>query len=170
MASPRLLIVALGLALMAPIAGCGQESPASPVRGQVESGGVILPAQLLGLQVQREEVGDLLEQAERSYIAGVGLFSLREKDLVRATLQVSKFNRLARPRNSGFRASIIGRIGQRSPQQMRVSDTTVYVSIGTDQTIFAWFKDRGFYVLSTHRDYEFPRTLLRRVMQVDQDF
>jgi phosphatidate phosphatase APP1 len=46
-----------------------------------------------------------------------------------------------------------------------VGNTPVYVTIKSDQQVFAWFEGRGFFIVTTHRDYEFPRTLLRRIIE-----
>jgi hypothetical protein len=43
----------------------------------------------------------------------------------------------------------------------------VYLTTGNDQNIFMWFADRGFFVLSVRDDYEFPRTLLRRLVEME---
>ena len=165
----RVLIVPIAVAILGSFAACGS-SPQPVGRGQVQAAGVVLPSQVLGLSVAPEDVEKLFGEARRPFIESIGLFSMREDDLVRATMQIGKFNRAARPSNSEFRQAIIGRIGTSRPQQIVVGDTTVWVSSGTDQVIFVWFKKRGFYVLTTHGDYEFPRTLLRRMITLEQDF
>jgi hypothetical protein len=123
-----------------------------------------MPQQLLGLEVRPEDVADQFEDTEQSYVESLGLLSLREDDLVRATLQVSRFNSLARPQDPVFRRSIIARIGTTKPRTITVGETPVFLTTQTDQNIFVWFKGKGFFVLTAHRDYEFPRTLLRRII------
>lgn len=141
---------------------------ALPRAGRVETGGVAIPNVLVGLEVRPENVAEEFEGTEQSYVAMLGLFSLREDDLVRATLQVSTFNNLARPKDPTFRRSIINRMGTTRPRTITVSNTPVFVTTQTDQNIFVWFEEEGFFVLTTHREFEFPRTLLRRVIDTKE--
>lgn len=140
---------------------------AAPVSGKVATAGISLPQQVLGLQVKPEDVSAKLKDVKRTYISSTGLFSFRESDLVRATLQVSKFNLLANPKNLTFRKSIVDRLGSTKPQTVRIGDQTVYMTTSNEQQVFAWFEGKGFFVLSVHRNYEFPRTLLRRLVGVE---
>lgn len=161
----RGILIALCLGVVMGACSRGGPSTASGGSDEIATGGVQLPRQILGLQVAPEDVSAEFAQTKRSYVASVGLFSMRENDLVRATLQVSRFNRLANPGSPAFRNLIINRLGSQRPEILQVGTTDVYVTSGTDQQIFAWFEGRGFYILTTHRDYEFPRTLLRRVIE-----
>lgn len=163
---PLLVAICLGLVMGA----CDRGSSSSGGSGgsEVATGGVQLPRQILGLQVAAEDVAKEFEKTKLSYVDSVGLFSMRENDLVRATLQVSRFNRLANPDSQSFRGLIINRLGTARAEILQVGNTDVYVTSGTDQQIFAWFEGRGFYILTTHRDYEFPRTLVRRVIDTKQ--
>ena len=135
--------------------------------GDVEAPTISLPIQILGLAVHRENVSAQIEQVERPYLDSVGMFSFREDDLLRATLQVSRFNRLARPNSNSFRRSVIGLLGAQNPQQITVGDKVVYSTSGNEQNIFVWFEDRGLFVLSVHQEFEFPRTLLRRAISLN---
>lgn len=162
-----LRLSAAGVALLATASCGGAATKARP--GTVTTAGVTLPSQILGLHLRAEDVSKGLAETRRPFLSNLGLFSLREGELVRATLQVSRFNRLARPKDPDFRASIIELLGSRRPLPVRVGDDTVYVTTGTEQSIFAWFDGRGFFVLTTHRDYEFPRTLLRRLLSYEQE-
>jgi hypothetical protein len=136
--------------------------------GKVKAVDVIIPSQVLGLEVKAEDISKEVKQARRPYIDSVGLFSLREADLVRATFQISRFNALAKPQDPTFRSSIIGLLGSSKPVRLKVSGETVYATTGTEQSIFVWFKGRAFFVLTAHRQYEFPRTLLRRMVEVEK--
>lgn len=163
----RVVPVAASIAVLTMVA-CGGKRGVEAASPKVETAGISLPRQLLGLQVGAEDVSKKLALAKRPYIDSVGLFSFRENDLVRATFQVSRFNRLANPGSSSFRSSIIGLVGSSQPQQVRVGDTIVYVTTGNEQNIYVWFEGRGFFVLTSHREYEFPRTLLRRLLELNQ--
>jgi hypothetical protein len=160
------VVLSCAIAWVVVLTACsGSDDRPRTIGPNVSTGGVILPGQLLGLQVKPEDVSKQFEKTKRSYIASLGLFSLRENDLIRATLQVSRFNRLANPKDSQFRSLIIGRLGTTKPETLRIDNFDVYATSGTDQNIYAWFEGRGFFVLTTHRDYEFPRTLLRRIIE-----
>lgn len=164
----------LGAALfLVVLSSCGS-SGGPDVVGAVTGGGkvsqrqITLPSQILGLQVKAEDLTKQnLAQIKRPYLDNVGLFSLREGELVRATFQVSSFNAIARPDSGDFRASIIGLLGSSKPERVRVQEETVYVTTGNEQNIFVWFKGKGFFVLTAHSQYEFPRTLLRRIIEVE---
>lgn len=130
-------------------------------------GALRLPSQVVGLQVQQEDVRANLDEVERPYVDGVAIFSLRDEDLLRATLQVAHFNRLARPEESQFRGDVLATIGGQEPVRLRVADTVVTATGDTDQHIFAWFEGDGVFILSVARDFEFPRTLLRRILELD---
>lgn len=126
-----------------------------------------LPSQILGLTVQTEQLAKGLEDVERPYFDALALFSLRDKDLLRASLEVARFNSLARPNSKGFRNQILAKVGSREPRSMRVGLETVYVTAGNQQAIFVWFDRDGVFVLITHEDFAFPRTLLRRILDLN---
>lgn len=167
------LRLALILALVAVAAvACGGQRGRDVVgvvtgAGEVQERKVTIPSQVLGLNVQAEDISKQLKSTRRPYLDNVGLFSLREKDLVRATFQISRFNDLARPDDPTFRNSIIGLLGSSKPQKVQVGGDVVYVTTGNEQSIFVWFREKGFFVLTCHQQYEFPRTLLRRMLQLE---
>lgn len=136
--------------------------------GKVKARQISLPSQVLGLQVKPEDISKQLNVAKRPYIDNVGLFSMRESDLVRATFQISHFNALAKPKSNDFRLSIIGLLGATRPQRVEVDDVTVYATSGNEQSIYVWFDDEAFYVLTAHQEYEFPRTLLRKMISLSE--
>lgn len=135
--------------------------------GTVKSHVVKLPDQIIGLKVVPEKVDKEVLKVDRPYIDGIGVFSLRENDLLRATLQVSHLNSVARPKSKAFKDSVIGLMGSSTPIEIQVGKVTVYNTAGNKQSLFVWFEERGFFVLSIHEDYEFPRTLLRRVVELE---
>lgn len=166
----KLRYVGLGFLLVALFAtGCGNDDLAGAVTGAPEptSPRIGIPALILGLTVQQEDISGQIEQVDRSYLDSVGMFSLRENDLLRATLQIGRFNALARPRSDNFRNSIVGLLGSSKPLELRLGSTLVYSTSGNEQNVYLWFNDDGMFVLSVHRDYEFPRTLLRRIVDLD---
>ena len=127
-----------------------------------------LPAQIVGLRVVPEELEEEdLDKIDRPYVDNLAVFSLREEKLLRATLQVARFNRVARPDESAFRGQILGLLGGQRPFDITVGDTEVNATTGTGQNVFAWFGGRGMFILSIQQDYPFPRTLLRRLIERD---
>jgi hypothetical protein len=126
-----------------------------------------LPQQILGLRVQPENVASQLKDIKRPYVDAVAVYSLRDGDLLKASLQISRFNGAARPKDPDFIGSIISTIGGSASQAYRVGDQTVYATTGSDQVIFTWFKGDGMFVLAIQKNFPFPRTLLRRLVSRD---
>jgi hypothetical protein len=144
------------------------EAEAPPTPAPASAYEVNLPGQLLGLKVVSENIRSNLSRIQQSYLQGLGLFSFREgNDLLRATLQVGRFNDVADQKKAEFQNAIIGQLGSSVPIPLRVSDRTVYLSTGSDQNIFSWFDDKGFYVLSIRSDYPFPRTMMRKLLKME---
>lgn len=159
----RLIAGTLALVSMGGLVGCrGQE-----VSGAPKAARVTLPSQILGLKVELTDVSETVAEVERPYFDSVAIFALREDELLRATLQVGRFNSLARPGSRTFRQRILQQIGSQEPITHRVGDKDVYVTAGNRQNIFIWFSGRTMLVLITHQDYPFPRTLLRRMLSMD---
>jgi hypothetical protein len=117
--------------------------------------------------VQQEDIASKLTGITRPYVDAVAVFSLRDGDLLRASLQVSRFNRLAKPGSSAFVGSIVNEIGGSAYQVYHVRDTDVYATTASDQVVFVWFRHRGMFVLAIQKQFSFPRTLLRRLLQSD---
>lgn len=129
----------------------------------------LVPGQLLDLAVTQEDMSKSLEGVERAYLDGIGLYALRSKDLVQATLQINKFNEEARAEDAGFRQLLVQQISGQRPRQFRVGDDTVYVTTGTKQQISVWFRGDYSFVLAIRDDYPTPRTLLRRTLDLKVD-
>lgn len=123
-----------------------------------------LPQQIAGLRVVREDIKAKLKGIDRPYVDTVAVFSLREDELLRASLQVNRFNAAADPKDRKFTDSIVATIGGSAPEKFRVSDKDVFATSASDQVVFTWFDDDGMFVLAVQQDFEFPRTLLRRVL------
>ena len=165
---PLSLLVALALAA-AGLAGCGRSDAAvEPVAGR--SVKVLelssLPAEILGLSVQKEDVAGSVARVSSTFIEALGLWSLRSDDLVQATLQVSRFSDGARYDEADFRQSVVNQIGSARPRTFRLGKRTVYLTTGTKQSIAVWFKGAHLFVLASRSDYDEPRTLLREVLEI----
>ncbi len=171
---PATVLLALALAAAA-LAGCGRSDAAvDPVAGkkvkvlELES----LPSEILGLAVQKEDVAGSVAKVNSTFIDGLGLWSLRTAssesggNLVQATLQISRFSEGARFDESEFRQSVVNQIGSARPRTYRLGTRTVYLTTGTKQSIAVWFKGRYLFVLASRSDYDEPRTLLRKALEI----
>jgi hypothetical protein len=165
---PASVLLALALAAAA-LAGCGRSDAAvDPVAGKkvkvldLES----LPPEILGLAVQKEDVAGSVAKVNSTFIDGLGLWSLRSDDLVQATIQISRFSEGARFEESEFRQSVVNQIGSARPRTFRLGSRTVYLTTGTKQSIAVWFKGRYLFVLASRSDYDEPRTLLRKALEI----
>lgn len=139
--------------------------------GTVGPVSVEVPSQILGLSVTQEDVSDqVFPFKNRSYLDTFGLFSMREGDLLRATLQMGRFGQVAEEGDDIFRRQIIGLMGTSTPREILVGDRAVWSSTGSQQSVFAWFEGRGFYVLTVHKEFPFELTLLRKLMSLEQEF
>lgn len=165
----RRVLLLMSAACMVLATACSSESEAeTPTPAPPSAYEVNLPSQLLGLNVVEENIRATLGRIQQSYLQGVGLFSFREgNDLLRATLQVGRFNDIADSNKSDFKDDVIGQLGASVPIALRVGDRTVYLASGSDQNIFSWFDDKGFYVLSVRSDYAFPRTMMRKLLKME---
>jgi hypothetical protein len=147
---------------------CGGSNGGALAEPQATPPQITIPSRLLGLTVGTEDIKSQIEQADQPYVDSVGLFAFREsKDLLQATMQISRFTTGARPESTEFRGSIISRIGGTAPREVRVDDHEVFLTSGRNQVVFIWFERRGFFVLTIRRDYPFPRLLVRRLLQLD---
>jgi hypothetical protein len=125
------------------------------------------PADLLGLRLQREDVSATTQRVNLAFVDSVALYSLRnDKDLVQATLQVSHFAEGARTEEASFRSAVVNQIGSAAPREFRLGDRTVYLTTGTKQSIAVWFDGDHLFVLASRADYDTPRTLLRKALEL----
>jgi hypothetical protein len=126
-----------------------------------------VPAGLLGLRLQREDVSDTTQRVSLAFVDSVALYSLRnDKDLVQATLQVSHFADGARTGEASFRDAVVNQIGSARPRDFRLGSRTVYLTTGTKQSIAVWFDGDHLFVLASRADYDTPRTLLRKALEL----
>ena len=88
---------------------------------------VNLPRKVLGLEVVEENVKTNITSIKASYLQSLGLFSFREgktkgDELLRATLQVGRFNDVAEQDKERFRNAIVGNLGSTVPVELRVGN------------------------------------------------
>ena len=159
------LVSACAVALLGTSCGGDQTTAAATPRSNPLV--VELPSKVLGLTVKGEDIRSKIDSAQQPYIDSVGLFGFRERsDLLDATLEVARFTAGARSSSGDFRGSIVSRIGGANPRQVRVGDQQIYLTSGRNQVVFIWFKSREFFVLTVRRDYPFPRTLARKLIDL----
>ena len=172
MTASRLYLRSLGAVLAAAVAltGCSRsDATVEPTPGQqvkaVELGN--LPPDLLGLKLGPEDVAEELATVPSTFIDSLSLYSLRKEELVMATLQVSRFTDGADIDDDKFRQTVVNQIGSSAPRTVRLGGHTVYLTTGTKQSIGVWFKGRHLFVLATRADYDEPRTLLRKALEIE---
>jgi len=151
-------------ALVAP--ACGSDgSPAGQATAVKQLEGITVPATLLDLAVQAEDVS-VVEGTKRPYVEAVGLYSLRSADLLQATLQISRFTKDSKATTSKFRNSVVTQIGSTTPRIFRVGDQQVWLTTGRRQSVAVWWDGYYLFVLSSREDYATPRALLRATVEV----
>ena len=165
----RFLVRAVALVLAAVAFGaCGSDDGLDQASNKVE---LIksdrIPAELMGLKVQSEDVSKTLAELKQSWADGVALYSFRREELVQATLQVNHFNENADYEKAGFRRQILQQIGGTAPRQIQVGGEDVFVTQSTKQTLAIWFEGEHLFVLSIRQDFEKPRTLLRAALELE---
>jgi hypothetical protein len=148
------------------VTACSRGGEPSPLTGS-QKNEVNLPPQVLGLAVQPENIDENIKDVDNPYVDSFGLFSFREGPILRATLQIGALSRSAQFRDDSFKRRIIGLIGAAAAKKVPVSETDVYITAGPDETRYAWFEGRGFFLLTVHKSYPFPRTLVRRLIGVE---
>ena len=160
--------LALGmLASTACASGPSVASEATPADQIEQLPPEIVPGEILGLKVTRENMSEQLTDVRRAYTDAVGLYSLRRGELLQATLQVTRFNEEADWDTPRFRASIVGQIGGTVPERVRVGEDIVYLTRGTKQSLSIWFRDRHLMVLAVREEFLQPRALLREVLEIE---
>lgn len=147
-------------------AGTKQQASATP---KEKAAALELPSQILGLLVRQEDISkEIGAVRSATYFSSVALYTLREGELMQASLQVARFNNLAKPASERFRRQVIGLMGTGSPEELRIGDRKVYLSAGKQQVVYAWFEGNGFYVLTERRAYPFRRGLLRKLLTLQE--
>lgn len=126
----------------------------------------LLPATVLGLDVDQEEVGATLAGARNTYLERVSLYSFRRDDLLMATLEVAELIEDADIERPEFRRNMANQVGNAIPRELQMGNQTVFVTAGARQGLAIWYLDDFMFVLATREDYEQPRSLLRALIEV----
>ena len=162
----RAVLVAIAATLLFG-AACGGGAPKGTAADEIKQ----LPEDLLGgtylgLIPRREDIGgSLANQEANAYVDAVGLYSLRNKEQLEATLQISKLSDKARPKDANFRTLVANQIGGTKVQAFKMSGRSVYRSSQRKQSLTSWFRGEYFLVLSVRDTYDSPRALLRLLLE-----
>jgi hypothetical protein len=124
----------------------------------------VLDDSVAGLEVKVEDVGATIRRFEDSYVDAISVYSLRDKGVLQATLQASRFADADRLKRASFRRGLVDQVGGVKAQVLRVGKTDAYVTRATGQRIFVWFEDRRVFVLSVRDGYRARYALLRAVL------
>lgn len=154
------------LLVAASLAGCGGDGGDAEVRevGALDPG--MIGRRVLDLDVGVENVADELSRETDVYADALTLFSLRREKLLMATFQVARLDDRARVGDQSFRRSFVQSLGGTEPRQVRLGDTELWTTTGNGQDLAVWFEGNHLFVLSTRKDYERPRQLLRTMLEV----
>ena len=157
----------LAVAALGAACGAGRAAPAhkvaQPHLGTI--GSESLPSALDGLTVQAESDKADLGNTAGTYAEAVGFWSLRQKRLVEATLEVVKLAATT-PQTSGFRASLVNQITGGIPSEVRLSNHDVYLANGIGSGTSTWFDGDYLYILTTRSQFATPRSLLEATLAV----
>jgi len=163
----RGVAMAVAFAIATTLAACGGSSGSSAGAARIKSlPGDAVPSKVLDLTVAPEDVHEALAQVSRSYLDATSIYSFRSSDLLQATLQLSRFLASSQYQSAKFQGTLVNQIGSTSPTLVRVGDRNVYLTAGNQQRIAVWFRGRYMFVLATREDFPTPRTLLRRLIEV----
>ena len=161
-------LAALALLLLVTNVTASAASPgASPAAGTIPRHGP--PSQLLGLNVQKENISKTLASDTRAlYVDQVGLYSFRQPSkLLEATLEIARFRSLAPATSTDFQASIVSGLGGSLPTVVRVGGSVIYITTSKGLTIAVWFKDGYMMALAIRNTYLQPKELVRMALQIN---
>jgi hypothetical protein len=162
----RLIAVTAVLAVASFGAACGTDTPEGTAAKDIKQ----LPEDFitgsyLGLTVGREDLSQSLSsQTGNSYVSETGLFSLRDGELLQATLQVNKLSSAARSDDPEFQQQVANQIGGTKVQAFVMGDRSVYRTSQRKQSITSWFEGDYFLILAVRETYPTPRALLRELL------
>jgi hypothetical protein len=125
-----------------------------------------VPSTILGFEVHVEDVKNSIARTDNSYVKAVSVFSLRDENLVQATLQVSELTSQFNARSGSEKATLADKIGGSRAAPFHLGADTVYLTQGQRQRVAVWFRAKQMYVLSVRDAYDKPRSLLRAVLEI----
>ncbi len=160
-------VVAGVVAVACLVGACSSSSPTGVAGKSIQTISTkALPQTLAGLDVHVEGVKNLLAETQNSYVGAVGLYSLRQNNLVIATLQISKLTDKFDYKSEKQRSLLASKVGGARPELHRLGSQTVYLTQGLRQSLSVWFYGRYLFILSARQDFDKPRTLLREAVAI----
>lgn len=124
-----------------------------------------MPSRMGGYVVHPEDVRKQLKDAGRhAYVTGVKLWSLREGDYLRATIEVARFASDAPVSDAHFRATVATQVATSNPVRHRVADHEVFVTTGEREVYYVWFRGRDLVLLTVPTTTPGRRALLRQAL------
>jgi hypothetical protein len=163
----RALPLLLAATMALPAVACGGGGGSQTVVPIAQLRADVVPNELLGLTVKREDVRARIGQVKRPFVEATGLYSLRKGKELQATLQISQFNDKADVRDPAFRLAIVNQIGSTAPRAFRMGSHTVYLTSAKRQAVAVFFERHSFAVLATLDTFDQSRALLRRLLELD---
>ena len=165
----RVTATILTLALLL-LTSCGRSDSQALPPTKVESMDIELPPMIAGLTVTKEDVSEKVQQKKGAFfVEELALFTLREGELLRGSLQVSRLRETAPYQTERFKLSVVGLMGGGAPRKIKMGKEQLFLSSGNQRHIFTLFRGRGYVVLTVRRDYPTPRTLARSVLDLELD-
>ena len=158
--------VAVALALAGLLGACGDDAVVADADARTIAplDADALPATVLGLDIEREDISEILDATKRPYLEAASLYSMREEDELQATLQIGRFADGTAYEDEEFRATLLNTVGGGAVRELRVGDDEVFLTTGDRQQIAIWFRGQDLLILSTREEFERPRTLLREAL------
>jgi hypothetical protein len=118
------------------------------------------------LTVSPEKLPSGISKNSETYARAIGFYSLRQNQLVEATLEIVHLGTNANWSSAGFQSSLVGQVAGGVPSTLQLSGHTVYEATATGSGMTMWFDGPYFYVLSIRSDYKSPRSLLESALGV----
>jgi hypothetical protein len=164
------VLAVIAIAIGAPACGKANASARTngiPGKAVKPLGADLVPSEVLDLKTAQEDVSKTLAGGRRSYVSAASVYSFRKDNLLEATLQVSRFLDGADWQSLKFRQRLVTAVGGVQATLVRVGDNDVYLTAANQQRISIWFKGPYMFILATREDYEQPRALVRKTVEIN---
>ncbi len=161
----RLPCLLLALAAVFGAGACGGDDDKKAAAPLKEIAATSMPAELMGMPMLPEPAAELVKTNKQPFVDEIGLFAMRQEELLQATLQISRFSPEAKVEDPQFRTALAEQISSSEPQVLRMGETLVYMSASAKQSLVVWFKERTMFVMAVRGEYPQPRALLREAIE-----
>ena len=159
---------AAAVAIASLLGACGGSTPEGVSGADIKPiSASRLPTEILGFEVHEEDVKSNVARTDNAYISAVSVFSLRDENLVQATLQVSDLTKQFNIKSGKERASLADKIGGARSAPFHLGSDTVFITQGQRQRVAVWFRGRHLFVLTVRDAFDRPRSLIRAVLDLN---